>query len=177
MILVLLLILIAFLYIYFPSSFKVHQKDQELSTLSKNLINNYSFVPKTFKQKIHIIIPLKYNVDNIIINILKQTEKVDIMTIIVPEEYENELKNGKNSLCKLLRDTCIIQISGGYGMLSKERETGTILVYVNNLFSDPNTLKNILNMISKSTKKIFYFSDATVIDNSIQIGIDDAYKL
>ncbi len=45
-----------------------------------------------------------------------------------------------------------------YGMLSKERETGTILVYVNN-FSDPNILKTILNMISKSPKKIFYFSE------------------
>ncbi len=47
-------------------------------------------------------------------------------------------------------------------MLSKERETGTILVYVNN-FSDPNILKTILNMISKSPKKIFYFSEATVM--------------
>lgn len=179
MILVLLLILIAFLYIYFPSSLKpqdFQQKNQELSTL----IKNYAFVPKTFKQKIHIIIPLKSNVDNIINNILKQTEKVDIMTIIVPQEYENELKNGNNSLCKLLRDTCIIQISGGYGMLSKEREKGTILVYVNNLFSDPNTLKNMLNRIStlgENSKKIFYFSDATIVDNSIPIGIDDAYKL
>ncbi len=59
MILVLLLILIAFLYIYFPSSFKVPQKDQELSTLSKNLINNYSFVPKTFKQKFILLYHLK----------------------------------------------------------------------------------------------------------------------
>ncbi len=176
MIWVVITYLISFLYIYFPSSFKVPQKDQELSTLSKNLINNYSFVPKTFKQKSHIIIPFKKNVDKLIINILKQTEKVDIITIIVPEKYENKLKNGKNSLCKLLKDTCLIQISGGYGMLSKERETGTILVYVNN-FSDPNILKTILNMISKSPKKIFYFSEATVIDNSIPIGIDDAYKL
>ncbi len=32
-------------------------------------------------------------------------------------------------------------------------------------------------MISKSPKQIFYFSEATVIDNSIPIGIDDAYKL
>ncbi len=31
-------------------------------------------------------------------------------------------------------------------------------------------------MISKSPKKIFYFSEATVIDNSIPIGIDDAYN-
>ncbi len=131
---------------------------------------------KHLNKKIHIIIPFKKNVDKLIINILKQTEKVDIITIIVPEKYENKLKNGKNSLCKLLKDTCLIQISGGYGMLSKERETGTILVYVNN-FSDPNILKTILNMISKSPKKIFYFSEATVIDNSIPIGIDDAYKL
>ncbi len=112
------------------------KKIKNYPQLSKNLINNYSFVPKTFKQKIHIIIPFKKNVDKLIINILKQTEKVDIITIIVPEKYENKLKNGKNSLCKLLKDTCLIQISGGYGMLSKERETGTILVYVNN-FSDP----------------------------------------
>ncbi len=62
------------------------------------------------------------------------------------------------------------------GCCLKKRNMGTILVYVNN-FSDPNILKTILNMISKSPKKIFYFSEATVIDNSIPIGIDDAYKL
>ncbi len=55
-------------------------------------------------------------------------------------------------------------------MLSKERETGTILVYVNN-FSDPNILKTILNMISKSPKKIFYFSEATVIVIQFQLEL------
>ncbi len=35
---------------------------------------------------------------------------------------------------KLLKDTCLIQISGGYGMLSKEREPGYYTVYVYNFF-------------------------------------------
>ncbi len=59
--------------------------------------------------------------------------------------------------------------SGGYGMLSKERETGTILVYVNN-FSDPNILKTILNMISKSPKKFFILAKP-LYDNSIPMEL------
>ncbi len=44
-------------------------------------------------------------------------------------------------------------------------------------FSDPNILKTSINMISKSPKKIFYFSEATVIDIQFQLELMSAYKL
>ncbi len=55
-------------------------------------------------------------------------------------------------------------------MLSKERETGTILVYVNN-FSDPNILKTILNMISKSPKKIFILAKPLLLIIQFQLEL------
>ncbi len=55
-------------------------------------------------------------------------------------------------------------------MLSKERETGTILVYVNN-FSDPNILKTILNMISKSPKKFFILAKPLLLIIQFQLEL------
>jgi hypothetical protein len=100
------------------------------------------------------------------------------MTIVVPEQYEKTIKHGKNDLCKLVQDTCVVQISGGYAMLAKERELGTVIIYARgeNTFSDPNTLKHMLSEIDNDRKSVYNFTDAVCIDNSINIGVNEAYK-
>lgn len=162
----LLFVIIIFLYIF------------SFSGVQNPLIKSYSSIPKTINKKVHIIMSLTPVIQTVITNILKQTERADLMTIVVPEQYEMMIKNSNNNLYKFVKDTCIIQVGGGYSMLAKEREKDTILLYVKenvNSFKNPNTLKNLLLIMNKI--KYYDSKDAICINNSIKMNINDAYNI
>jgi len=167
------LLLVAVVFFIFSND----KKETSSYNSYKNLIQNYGLTPKTINKKIHVIISFRPNINKVITNILRQTERADLMTIIVPEQYEQGIKNGKDEFCKLIKDTCVIQISGGYAMLAKERENGTILIYVKgeNAFENPNSLNQMLMEIQKGKRDIYNFNDAVFIRNSAKIGVNDAY--
>lgn len=137
-----------------------------------SLVMNYKFVPKTIDKKIHLVLSynkLGKNIDKIITNILNQTERADLMTLIIPMNFTGNLS-------KLVLDTCVIQISGGYAMLAKEREIGTIFVFVKGNFEDPNILKQMIFDTANNMKDVCRFNDAICVKNSINIGIDETYN-
>jgi hypothetical protein len=172
----LLLTIVVFLYAFSNNKTPIFSSHPGI----QNLIRSYGSVPKTINRKVHMVISLRPNINNVITNILQQTERADLMTIIVPEQYETQIKNGRDDLCKLVKDTCVIQISGGYAMLAKERERGVILLYVrgDNAFADPNSLRRMLSdMENDGSKDVYNFNDAICVKNSVKIGVDDAYKI
>jgi hypothetical protein len=173
------MILAALLIITVVFFYLLPNKNKRHNYVYSNLIENYGSTPKTIKTKIHIIISLRPNINNVIKNILKQTERVDMMSIIVPEQYETKIKNGQDDLCKLVKDTCIVQISGGYAMLAKERENGTILIYAKgeNSFLDPNSLKQMITKVINGINDVYNFNDAVCVKNSLKIGVNDAYNI
>ncbi|CCV02546.1 hypothetical protein IIV31_174L [Armadillidium vulgare iridescent virus] len=147
---------------------------------STNLVSKYYSLPVTTKKRVHIVLTLSPFTNQIIEKILKQTERSDMISIIVPEQYESQIKNGTSNFCKLVQDTCLVQVSGGYGMLAKEKGKGTIIVFVKdkpNIFLFPDTLKKIVTETETTSLPIINFHDAVVLKNSINLGVNDAYKV
>lgn len=175
----LLLVVVIFLCLFSKKEARTSSSNTPLTKSPNYLIERYGSTPKTVHKKVHVIVSLTPNIQNVITNILRQTERADLMTIVVPEQYETTIKNGKDNLCKLVKDTCVVQIAGGYAMLAKERERGTVLLYVKgeNAFKDPNTLKRLLMEMEHSPKDVQSFNDAVCVNNSVKIGVNDAYKV
>lgn len=145
-----------------------------------NLVSKYYSLPVTTKKRVHIVLMLSPFTEQIIEKILKQTERSDMISIIVPEQYESQIKNGKSNFCKLVQDTCLVQVSGGYGMLAKEKNKGAVIVFVKNkpnIFLLPDTLKKIVAETEITSLSIINFHDAVVMKNSININVNEAYKV
>lgn len=139
-----------------------------LTLKTDKLVLNYQFVQKTIKFKVHIIITFQPLIDDIIVSVLSQTEKADVMTVIVPYK--------PYPVSKLVRDTCIQQISGGLSILINEKENGTILVFIRKKLNDVNYLKNMLRAVESSSDAVSRFEYAVCIKNSINLELDDVYS-
>lgn len=155
----------------------------ELTESESKLVSGYSRL-SSFRSKainfVHIILPFSSLTDSLIKRILGQSVKVDMMTVIVPEKYESDIKSGEDKLCHLVRNTCLVQISGGLSMLAKERNRDTVLVFVKNrpdVFSNSKALEQILTAADSNRKPIVHFSEAVVLQTNIDIDFRAIYDL
>lgn len=154
-----------------------------LTESESKLVSDYSRL-SSFRSKainfVHIVLPFSSLTDSLIKRILGQSVKVDMMTVIVPEKYETDIKSGEDKLCHLVRNTCLVQISGGLSMLAKERNRDTVLVFVKNrpdVFSNSKALEQILTAADSNRKPIVHFSEAVVLQTNIDIDFRAIYNL
>lgn len=146
------------------------------------VVGNYRTIPKTITNRVHLVISYKPLfqrglVDRVLLWILKQTERVDAISITVPYFFEQKQIGLQKVLCEqlplnhnitpLTKDTCMVQLVGGMSMLIKEPERDTIILFLN-----PNINPNILDDYG-AIYRALWMNDKSIF-SSLNTSIDVA---
>lgn len=157
---------------------------ERLQNVAQSMVTNYATIPKTIRNRVHLVVPYKaYTdiIDMVIMWILTQTERIDAVSITVPCHFEKKQIEGVDVLCerkhdgsltKLTKDTCMVQLAGGYSMLLKEPHNNTIILYLR-----PDLDSSVFED-TQSIRKALYHSDQSVfrtINTSINLPYTAIY--
>lgn len=131
---------------------------------------------ETYKAKpyldINIVLNHGHETLQNLLNILNQTIRVKIITLIA-SSVPNQIP-----ISNFIQSICCIQKNGGLSMLSKEREDGTIIMYIKKdkiTLKDPNMLYNISANCIDNKYKILNYKDLVCINTCIPLKIEDLY--
>lgn len=123
---------------------------------------------KNFSGKVHVVLSLNNDSINNVKWLLKQNEKIDKIYVTIPSTII--YKNGvyievSYKVPDFIKKNCILQVSSGYSMLSKEQNANTIILFL------------------KDNKKILYIDlvyKALLFNNSdifLKINTNDTWNL
>lgn len=145
------------------------------------IVNNYRTIPKTIPNRVHLVVPYeplfqRGLVDRVLLWILQQTERVDVVSITIPYFFERKQIGLQKVLCEqlplnhnitsLTKDTCMVQLVGGMFMLIKEPERDTIILFLN-----PNINPNILDDDNEAIHRALWMNDKSIF-SSLNTSID-----